>query len=76
MFHQFPPTNNRRHLIDKNLHLLATLFHRRDSVIKLKVKTLSQSFDFQSISHSVSILSYRKVYNPGNCIYNLDILKQ
>ena len=79
MFHQLPPTNNRRHLIDKNLHLLATRFYRRDSVIELKVKTLRERFYFQSIlsiSRTVSILSYRKGYNPGNCIYNLDILKQ
>ena len=33
MFHQFPPTKNRRHLIDKNFHLLATRFYRRDSVM-------------------------------------------
>ena len=33
MFHQFPPTNDRRHLIDrKNLHLLVTCFYRRDSI--------------------------------------------
>ena len=34
MLHQFPPTNNRTHLINKNLHLLATCFYRRDSVMR------------------------------------------
>ena len=40
MFHQFPPTNNRRHLIDKNLHLLATRFYRRDSIMMTTSATM------------------------------------
>ena len=43
MFHQFPPTNNRGHLIDKNLHLLATRFYRRHSVMLTKVTRWSRS---------------------------------
>ena len=33
MFHQFPPINNSKHLIDKTFHLLATHFYRSDSVM-------------------------------------------
>ena len=42
MFHQFPPTNKKKHLIAKNLHLLATFLYRRDSLMST---LLNQKFD-------------------------------
>ena len=51
MFHQFPPTNNTRHLIDKNLHLLATRFYRLDSVMYYFINGLRAEIKREVLMH-------------------------